>query len=180
MPAAGPFASIKSLVYSPFVRNKKATFALVCQTLKHLQIIKDVLEAASILSGKWKRQIELVYIITYDILFGQVISFHLAMQEKFLMLRKDALQSALARLLVRKKVKSFEDLMSLYQIHDVSKPRYVRVNTLKLDVESALQELGKETMVQKDDMVPDLLILPARKRFTQPSSSNKWRCLFSK
>lgn len=27
-------ASIKSLVYSPSVRNKKATFALVCQTLK--------------------------------------------------------------------------------------------------------------------------------------------------
>jgi 25S rRNA (cytosine2278-C5)-methyltransferase len=26
--------SIKSLVYSPSVRNKKATFALVCQTLK--------------------------------------------------------------------------------------------------------------------------------------------------
>lgn len=27
-------ASIKSLVYSPSVRNKKATYALVCQTLK--------------------------------------------------------------------------------------------------------------------------------------------------
>lgn len=27
-------ASIKSLVYSPSVRNKKGTFALVCQTLK--------------------------------------------------------------------------------------------------------------------------------------------------
>lgn len=27
-------ASIKSLVYSPSVRNKKATFALLCQTLK--------------------------------------------------------------------------------------------------------------------------------------------------
>ena len=26
--------SIKSLVYSPSVRNKRATFALVCQTLK--------------------------------------------------------------------------------------------------------------------------------------------------
>lgn len=33
-------ASIKSLIYSPSVRNKKATFALVCQTLKckHSQI----------------------------------------------------------------------------------------------------------------------------------------------
>ncbi|RRT77219.1 hypothetical protein B296_00010997 [Ensete ventricosum] len=67
-------ASIKSLVYSPSVRNKRATFALVCQTLKctplhhllslslcpdmvtwdDLPILKDVLAATSILNRKWK------------------------------------------------------------------------------------------------------------------------------
>ncbi|RVW52403.1 putative 28S rRNA (cytosine-C(5))-methyltransferase [Vitis vinifera] len=150
--------SIKSLVYSPSVRNKKATFALVCQTLKHLSIIKDVLDSARILNAKWKRQEGLMYIITYDILFGQEIS-SVGDAEKFLLLQKDAIQLALARLLVRKKVKRVEDLMALYQIPDVSKPRFVRVNTLKLDVESAFHELGKQNMVQKDDMVPDLLIL---------------------
>ena len=30
-------ASIKSLIYKPSVRNKKATFALICQTLKRNQ-----------------------------------------------------------------------------------------------------------------------------------------------
>lgn len=34
--------SIKSLVYSPSVRNKKATFALVCQTLKCKFTIKTL------------------------------------------------------------------------------------------------------------------------------------------
>ncbi|KAJ6330344.1 hypothetical protein OIU76_009037 [Salix suchowensis] len=58
-------ASIKSLVYSPSIRNKKATFALVCQTLKHLRIIKDVFEIEKILNSKWK---------AYDILFGKEIS----------------------------------------------------------------------------------------------------------
>ncbi|KAK0572597.1 hypothetical protein LWI29_033959 [Acer saccharum] len=133
--------SIKTLVYNPSVRNKKATFALVCQTLKHLPIIKDVLEAANILNSKWKRQLELVYIIIYDILFGKEISLA-------------------ARLLVRRKAKRIEDLVALYQTPDVSKPRYVRVNTLKMDVDSAVLELGKQFTVQKDDMVPDLLILP--------------------
>ncbi|GAV59712.1 Nol1_Nop2_Fmu domain-containing protein [Cephalotus follicularis] len=152
-------ASIKSLVYSPSVRNKKATFALVCQTLKHLPIIKDVFQGANILNAKWKRNEELMYIIAYDILFGLVITLA-GDAEKFLMLRKDALQSALAQLLVRKKVKRVEDLVVLYQTPDVSKPRYVRVNTLKLEVDSALLELGEKYMVQKDDMVPDLLILP--------------------
>jgi putative methyltransferase len=66
--------SIKTLLYSPSVRNKKATFALVCQTLKHLPIIKDVLDATKVISSKWKRQMELIYIITYDILFGQLNS----------------------------------------------------------------------------------------------------------
>ncbi|XP_015384498.1 25S rRNA (cytosine-C(5))-methyltransferase NSUN5 isoform X4 [Citrus sinensis] len=151
--------SIKSLVYSPSVKNKKATYALVCQTLKHLSIIKQVLDSASILNSKWKRQEELVYILTYDILFGQEISL-VGDAEKFLMLHKGAIQLALAQLLVRNKVKSIEDLMALYQTPDVPKPRYVRVNTLKMDVDSAVLELGKQFVVQKDDLVPDLLILP--------------------
>ncbi|MBA0744886.1 hypothetical protein Gogos_007488, partial [Gossypium gossypioides] len=126
-----------------------------------LPIIKDVLEGANILNSRWKRQVELVYIITYDILFGQEISF-VGDAEKFLLQRKVSLQSALARLLVRKKMKRIEDLLDHYQTPDVSKPRYVRVNTLKLDVDSALIELRKQYMVEKDDLVPDLLKLPPK------------------
>ncbi|XP_076958630.1 25S rRNA (cytosine-C(5))-methyltransferase NSUN5-like [Bidens hawaiensis] len=50
--------------------------------------------------------------------------------------------------------------MAQYQIYDVKKPRYVRVNTLKPDVEIAMFELGKENEVLKDDLIPDLLVLP--------------------
>ncbi|XP_076930246.1 25S rRNA (cytosine-C(5))-methyltransferase NSUN5-like [Bidens hawaiensis] len=50
--------------------------------------------------------------------------------------------------------------MAQYQIYDVKKPRYVRVNTLKLDVETAMFELGKENEVLKDDLIPDLRVLP--------------------
>ncbi|KAJ6924314.1 hypothetical protein NC652_017562 [Populus alba x Populus x berolinensis] len=153
-------ASIKSLVYSPSIRNKKATFALVCQTLKHLRIIKDVLEIANILNSKWKRQEELIYIIAYDILFGKEISLVGGDAEKFLACRKDAMQSALAKLVVRKKGKNIDDFIALYQPPDITKPCYVRVNTLKLDVDSALHELGKQFKVQKDDMIPHLLVLP--------------------
>ncbi|KAK1417019.1 hypothetical protein QVD17_26141 [Tagetes erecta] len=151
--------SIKTLVYSPTIRNKKATFALVCQTLKYLPVIKDVMEVANVLNSKWKRQEELVYIITYDILFGQDASLT-GDAEKYLILRKAPLQSALAKILVKKGAKRIEDLMAQYQIYDVKKPRYVRVNTLKLDVETAMFELGKENVVQKDEMIPDLLVLP--------------------
>ncbi|KAG5244106.1 28S rRNA (cytosine-C(5))-methyltransferase [Salix suchowensis] len=153
-------ASIKSLVYSPSIRNKKATFALVCQTLKHLRIIKDVFEIEKILNSKWKRQEELIYIIAYDILFGKEISLVGGDAEKFFTCRKDAMQSALAKLVVRKKVKNIDDLIALYQPPDITRPCYVRVNTLKLDVDSALHEFGKQFKVQKDGMIPHLLMLP--------------------
>ncbi|KAL5559491.1 hypothetical protein UlMin_035702 [Ulmus minor] len=151
--------SIKSLVYSPSVRNKKGTFFLVCQTLKHLSVIKEVLEVANVLNSKWKKQEELVFIITYDILFGQAI-LSTGDAEKFLWRRKDSLLLALATLLKRRQVKNVQELLAINQTHDDPKPRYVRVNTLKMDVESAILELEKQYSVQKDDVLPDLLILP--------------------
>ncbi|BAT78009.1 hypothetical protein VIGAN_02063300 [Vigna angularis var. angularis] len=152
-------ASIKSLIYQPSVRNKKATFALICQTLKHLPIIKDVLEAASILNAKWKRQRELVYIIVYDILFGKAVSL-VGDAEKYLMRHEGALRSTLKQLLLQRNVKTVKQLIALHDIPEVSVPRYVRVNTLKLDVDSALLELQKNYSVQKDNLLAELLILP--------------------
>ncbi|CAA0838040.1 S-adenosyl-L-methionine-dependent methyltransferases superfamily protein [Striga hermonthica] len=151
--------SIKSLVYSPSVRNKKATFALVCQTLKHLSVIKDVLEEANVLSGKWKKQMELMYIITYDLLFGQEASLT-GDAEKYLTLKENALRSALSQILGRKGVKNVGDLVAHNKFSESQKPRYVRVNTLKIDMENAIRELQQEYEVHKDDMVPDLLVLP--------------------
>uniref|UniRef100_A0A0A0L2U2 SAM-dependent MTase RsmB/NOP-type domain-containing protein n=1 Tax=Cucumis sativus TaxID=3659 RepID=A0A0A0L2U2_CUCSA len=153
-------ASIKTLVYAPSVRNKKGTFALVCKTLKYLPVIKDVVEAADLLSNKWKRQKELIYVIMYDILLGQ--KTHLAGDaEKFLMRQQSALQSAVTQLLSKKKANNIEDLIARGDDGPgVSRPRFVRVNTLKMDVHTAIEELGKRYAVQKDDMVSDLLILP--------------------
>ncbi|OAY79917.1 putative 28S rRNA (cytosine-C(5))-methyltransferase [Ananas comosus] len=143
-------ASIKSLVYSPSVRNKKATLALVCQTLKYLPLLKDALRESDILSNKWKKQEELIYDIAIS---GSV--------EKFLMLHKGSLQSSLAQLCTARKVKCVADLLLDKHSPDLGKPRYVRINTLKIDTESVIQEFGKITMVRKDDMVPDMLVLPA-------------------
>lgn len=151
--------SIKSLVYKPNVRNKKATFALVCQTLKHLAILKKVLAATNILRFKWKRQAELIYLITYDILFGQdVVSTGDA--ESFVLSHKELLRSSLARLVKENASSSLNLLPIDNQNNGLSKPRYVRVNTLKVDVHSALQILQKTAEVKQDDLIPDLLTLP--------------------
>ncbi|XP_065006350.1 25S rRNA (cytosine-C(5))-methyltransferase NSUN5-like isoform X2 [Musa acuminata AAA Group] len=153
-------ASIKSLVYSPSVRNKRATFALVCQTLKYLPILKDVLAATSILNRKWKKQEELIYVTAYDILFGQQTAV-MGDVENFLVLHKDSLQTALARNSARHKVKKIEDMLQNNDVR-VTKPRYIRVNTLKVDAESVIRELEKSNfVVSRDDTIPDVLVLPS-------------------
>ncbi|KAL0905925.1 hypothetical protein M5K25_024376 [Dendrobium thyrsiflorum] len=152
-------ASIKSLIYNPSIRNKKATFALVCQTLKYLPVLKNVLAAANVLSAKWKKQATLIYVTAYDVLFGQKIGMTGA-AEKLLMLHKDALESALSKLCTRKAVKCIEELLLDNQNHVLPKPRYVRVNTLKINTETAIQELERIAKVKIDGVVPDMLVLP--------------------
>ncbi|KAJ4769818.1 S-adenosyl-L-methionine-dependent methyltransferases superfamily protein [Rhynchospora pubera] len=150
-------ASIKSLVYSPSVRNKKATFALVCQTLKYLPVIKEIITSTAILSNKWKKQEELIYITVYDIIFGKEIGTN-GPVEKYISQHKEALESALAKMCVRRKVKSIEDLLP-NKTEDMPKPRFLRINTLKIDVESAVKEFSKISTVKRDEMLPDLLEL---------------------
>ncbi|OEL19254.1 putative 28S rRNA (cytosine-C(5))-methyltransferase [Dichanthelium oligosanthes] len=150
--------SIKSLVYSPTVRNKRATFALVCQTLKYLPIIKEVLGSSGVLNSKWKKQEELVIVTAYDILFGQGIAVS-GSAEQLIMLHKDTLRRALERICAKRKVSSVEDLLGK-KTEVKPKPRFLRVNTLKTTTESVVEELSKIHMVDKDDMVPDMLVLP--------------------
>ncbi|OQU84637.1 hypothetical protein SORBI_3004G092600 [Sorghum bicolor] len=150
--------SIKSLVYSPTVRNKRATFALVCQTLKYLSILKEVLTSSGILNSKWKKQEELVYVTTYDILFGQGIAVSGSV-EQLIMQQKDSLRTTLDKVCARRKVSCAEDLLG-NKTAVKPKPRFLRVNTLKITTESVIEELNKIHMVDKDDMIPDMLVLP--------------------
>ncbi|XP_065874715.1 uncharacterized protein [Euphorbia lathyris] len=79
-------------------------------------------------TSSW-RQEALVFIIAYDILFGQEVSMLGGAAEKFIRRHKNALQSALAKLVVSKEVQNVDSLIALYHPSDVSKPCYVRVNT---------------------------------------------------
>ncbi|KAL6582815.1 hypothetical protein OROMI_004893 [Orobanche minor] len=94
-------------------------------------------------SAKWKRHMELMYILAYDLLFGQEFP-SIGDAETYLMLKKDALRSALSRILSCKGVKNVEDLMALVTFTEFRKPRYVRVNTIKIDAEYAIRELRQE------------------------------------
>ncbi|KAJ7522083.1 hypothetical protein O6H91_19G082600 [Diphasiastrum complanatum] len=153
--------TIRSLVYKPSVVAKRATLALTCGTLKYLQVLKEVLASTDLITNKRKVQAELVYVLTYDVLFGQEV-LPIGDAEKLVLSRKHALRAALARLLVKKNVASADKLLpSEVEVSDYAAPRYVRVNTLKIGVNDAFEVLSQFTDVQYDDMIPYLLVLPA-------------------
>ncbi|CAM6099432.1 unnamed protein product [Calypogeia fissa] len=155
-------ASIKSLIYEPSIVAKKATLALTCRCLKYLPVLKEIVAATDLLSGKKKVPAELIYVITCDMLFGQEV-FSSGVLEAAVLKRKSSLQAALSRLLVKKQVKSVEDLVGTDLPNTEAKiPRYVRVNTLKINFEEALKNLQKNALsVRKDDIIPDLLVMPS-------------------
>lgn len=154
-------ASIKSLIYQPSIRNKKATMALTCQTLKYLPIIKEVLENSGLLKSKSKVHTELLYVTTFELLFGKELVASGGVED-FVLSRKNSLRAALARMLVKRNVLRAEDLLPATEGDAGSaKLRYVRVNTLKMAVEDALEALRKHFKVEEDDVVPGLLTVPA-------------------
>ncbi|OAE20592.1 hypothetical protein AXG93_517s1050 [Marchantia polymorpha subsp. ruderalis] len=153
-------ASIKTLIYAPNIVAKKATLALTCRCLKYLAVIKDIVAGTDLLAKKNKLPAELVYVLTCDMLFGQEL-LSSGDAENVVLSRKSALQSALVRLLVKKNVTSVEELVATQGL-EMSIPRYVRVNTLKIprwEGIKSLQEIADS--VKEDDLIPDLLILPA-------------------
>ncbi|KAG6557022.1 hypothetical protein Mapa_001439 [Marchantia paleacea] len=153
-------ASIKTLIYAPNIVAKKATLALTCRCLKYLGVIKDIVGGTDLLAKKNKLPAELVYVLTCDMLFGQEL-LSSGDTENVVLSRKSALQSALVRLLVKKHVTSVEELVAT-QGQEMSIPRYVRVNTLKIPRWEAIKSLQEiSDSVKEDDLIPDLLILPA-------------------
>lgn len=153
-------ASVKSLIYQPSVRNKKATMALVCQTLRHLPVIKEVLENTDLLKPKDKVYRELLYIMVFELLFGKELVSCGGIEE-YVLSHKSSLRASLARMFVKRNVTCVEDLLSAESSPGSEAVRYVRVNTLKMEVSEALEILKNSSEVKEDSMIPGLLTMAA-------------------
>ncbi|KAK9808127.1 hypothetical protein WJX73_009331 [Symbiochloris irregularis] len=64
-------ASIRSLTLAPSVQAKKATHAVVCETLRNLELLRSILGASELLSKHAALTEEVAYVLLYDLLLGQ-------------------------------------------------------------------------------------------------------------
>lgn len=152
-------ASLKSLVYSDRVTNKKATYAICCETLRHLNTIRAVVAEVDALSagagGKGGKQDGLLYVWVYELLFGRWAKTRKHERHAGVAMHERAIRDAHAR------VSEQQNSMPKPKQRPPP-PRYVRVNTIRMAVAEAASALERDLgePAKPHALLSDLLSLP--------------------
>ena len=154
---------LKTLAYGENVKNKRSTYALVCETLKFKSVMDEIFQATNFYKATKLKRSTIIYVLVYDLLFGRgKIEGGGAMKKKLLE-HSRVMSTALVRLKIRRKAKSNEELLPLDLRKPVALPRYARINTVKSsfnDVQEALDQ-DLRGLLTRDDCIPNLLQFPS-------------------
>ncbi|KAG1970301.1 probable 28S rRNA (cytosine-C(5))-methyltransferase [Pimephales promelas] len=136
--------AVKTLVYDSKFQNIKQLFALVCETQKYSSVLQEIINSTKLLK-ETKLRIHLAKVLVYDLLIGRGVKCGGAWKSMMLK-HRSRLQSALARIKIKKKVSRNQDLLpsGVQQAQGNIIPRYVRVNTLKTTLEDVIDYLKRE------------------------------------
>ncbi|KAL4647668.1 putative 28S rRNA (cytosine-C(5))-methyltransferase [Arapaima gigas] len=176
--------ALKTLVYESKFQNIKQLYALVCETQKFSSVLQDIITSTKLLK-QTKLRMSLAKVLVYDFMIGQGLKCG-GSWKAMMVKHRPRLQAALARLKVKKKVSSNQDLLPAYiqQASETQLPRYVRVNTLKTTVEDVIDYFKREGFSYQgratrltdlhslagntflcDLHIPDVLVFPHKKDF---------------
>ncbi len=131
-------------------------YALVSQTLKYREILEELFQACRVPAAK--RTHALLLVMAHDLLFSKRQKVASGGKLKQALAAKEAeLRTALARLMVRRRVADTAHLIPEELRGNLGhvNPRYVRVNSIKMAVDDAVQRL-------KADCYPDTARDPGR------------------
>ncbi|XP_056414625.1 28S rRNA (cytosine-C(5))-methyltransferase [Hyla sarda] len=131
--------AVKTLVYDSGYKNVRQLYALLCETLRYSSVIQDIINNAELLRGPKKLPMNLAKVLVYDLLFGKGLQCGGRWKVSILSQRA-RLHAELAKLKVKKKVSSNQDLLTSMggSTVDPALPRYVRVNTLKTSMDDVI------------------------------------------
>lgn len=165
-------ATIKGLCLAPQIQNKAAVYAVVCETLRHAPILRRILGASGFLANNPEMPEAAALVLLYDHLIGQGVKPRGKAERTFLAARS-SFDVHVQSLLRAGNANSLTELLPSASLRSSQpvRPRSVRVNLLKLSVDTALRQLGappqswppkhrKPLQPVRDACLPDVLLLP--------------------
>lgn len=184
--------AVKTLVYDSGFKNVRQLYALLCETLRYSSVIEDIIKSSELLRGPKKLPMNLAKVLVYDLLFGKGLQCG-GRWKSTILAQRARLHAELAKLKVKKKVSSNQDLVKSMGVSSEgpSLPRYVRVNTLKTSMDDVITYfkrqgytyLGKARSIEElvdfgqksgkkflqDLHIPNLLVFPPSTDFHKDS-----------
>eukprot|EP01137_Pigoraptor_chileana_P025138 Opistho-2@94154 len=150
----------KSLCLGAPIEEKKKLYALVCETVKYVPVLDEVMEEAEVSSSLKGMKRSMQQVLVYDMLIGRGIQCG-GKLKRMLAPHKPRLDAALARLLVRRGVHEASALVvSAARMAAEATPRYVRVNNIKWAMDSAVACFVAEGYALVDPPQPITALVP--------------------
>lgn len=170
--------AVKTLVYNSQFSNLKQLLALVSEAQRFSPVLEELIETCKLLKAT-RLRMPLAKVLVYDLLIGPGLKCGGAWKAA-MMKHRPRLEAALARMKIRQKVCRNQDLLpaSAQRAAAPVLPRYVRVNSLKSNMEDVVDCLkrdgfryqGRAASLQQLDLkdkdfvldmhLPELLVFP--------------------
>eukprot|EP00038_Savillea_parva_P002355 m.113616 g.113616 ORF g.113616 m.113616 type:complete len:612 (+) comp10811_c0_seq2:214-2049(+) len=128
---------------SPF-SGKKQLLALVTQTLRFLPVLDQIVDNSKILTVERRLPRSLALVVAHDVAIAECGVQCGGLPRRLEQRHKARLKAELARLKARAQVRHAKDLLSEESRADIRLPRWVRVNTIRSQVDAAVQRIQKQ------------------------------------
>ncbi|KAG5475091.1 hypothetical protein CUR178_04541 [Leishmania enriettii] len=160
----------KALCLRKDVQKKKQTYAVVCETLRHYELLTDVLEVAEFFKYYPHANHEFAMCMAYDVVLGKGVNTHndstaRAVTQSASYLREAYWQVCKHHAILPRSNEKLEDEAATETAgrargrkdscdgapssNSVQLPRYARVNTLKISVEEMISRLRRSAEARK-------------------------------